>query len=102
MKTTLGNSISIEGDVLGDDPVVVHGELKGRINVRGELELAQSADVEAEVNAGSLRLSGRLVGRAQADSRLEITNEGRMLGDIRAPRILIADGAQFKGNIDMG
>lgn len=101
MTTKLGSSLVIEGDVLGEDPVQVSGVIKGRIAIRGELTLEVSADVEGEVNAESLTLSGRLQGKARADNRLEITNEGRMIGDIRARRILIADGAQFKGNIDM-
>ena len=46
--------------------------------------------------------SGTLVGNVQASERVEVRKEGKMVGDIKAPRVVIADGAKFKGNIEMG
>jgi len=91
----------IEGDITGEERLVVQGTVQGKIHVEQGVEVTRSGVVRAEIDAEALEVSGQLSGRVIAKSRVEITPEGRMAGDIRAPRILIADGAQFKGNIDM-
>jgi cytoskeletal protein CcmA (bactofilin family) len=101
MATLIGTSVIIEGEIDADEKLIVQGTVQGRIAVSQTLIVERSGVVKAEVQAETLLLSGHMVGRAAATSRVEITPEGRMEGDIRAPRILIADGAQFKGNVDM-
>lgn len=100
-KTVIGGSISIDGEIEADDPLVVHGRVTGRVQTAAELSVEAGAEVEAEVAAEAVLVSGALTGPAEAKNRVEITPEGRMTGDIRAPRILIADGAHYKGNVDM-
>lgn len=100
-KTIIGSSISIEGEVDSEQGLVVLGRINGKIRCDAEVTIEAGAEVEAEVNAEAVMVSGRLDGPAEAKSRVEISPAGQMSGDIRAPRILIADGAQYKGNIDM-
>lgn len=100
-KTIIGNTMVIEGSIEGEPAVTVHGTVKGKISSAAEVNLEKTADVEAEVEADILQVAGKLRGKVAARQKVAIAAEGKMVGDIRAPRILIADGAQFKGNIDM-
>jgi cytoskeletal protein CcmA (bactofilin family) len=100
-KTVIGPSITIEGEVDSDDALVVQGRITGKITCEQDVTIEAEAEVEAEVSAETLVVSGRLDGPAAAKVRVELTSHGRMSGDIRSPRIQIADGAQYKGNVDM-
>lgn len=100
-RTIIGRSITIDGDITSADPVVVEGRVKGRIDGEQAVVVQAGGRVEADVEAETLEVSGELAGNAVARSRLEITAEGRVIGDLRAPRIVIADGAHYKGHVEM-
>jgi cytoskeletal protein CcmA (bactofilin family) len=101
MSTIIGSSIRISGEVEGSEDLVVHGIIQGKIELQSDLIVEPSGNVEADVYASNTKISGTLTGNVQADERVEVTKDGQMTGDIRAPRILISDGAQFQGNVDM-
>ena len=79
----------------------IRGEVKGRIIVRGDLFVDTTGTVEASVEADNLEVAGQVTGNMTAVKKVEIISGGRAVGDVRAQRILIADGAVFKGNVDM-
>ena len=66
------------------------------------LTIDDTGDVNATVTTEGLAVSGRLNGHVEASARVEIKKEGTLIGDIKAPRVVIADGAKFKGRVDMG
>lgn len=99
-RTFIGDGLVVEGDIEGPDELVVQGQIRGG-SIRGkEVAIEKSGDVEAQVESESLKLAGKLTGNVQASARVDIAAEGRLQGDVKAPRISIADGAQFKGHID--
>ncbi|MCB9522055.1 MAG: polymer-forming cytoskeletal protein [Myxococcales bacterium] len=100
-NTVIGSSIVIDGEIAGEEPVIVQGTVKGRIAVAEGVFVEPNAAVEADVEAESVEVAGVLTGNVTAGGRVELKADGKMVGDIKAPRILIADGALFKGNIDM-
>lgn len=100
-ETVIGKGIVIDGEISGDEPVVVEGTVKGRISLDSTVVVANGGIVEADVHSDHVEISGQVTGNVTARERAEIKNDGRMVGDIKAPRILIADGAGFKGHIDM-
>jgi len=100
-KTVIGSSITIDGEISSDESLVVQGTVKGKISSNESLFVENSATVEADVEADSVEISGNVTGNISAGARLEIKADGKMIGDVKSPRILIADGALFKGNIDM-
>jgi len=100
-NTVIGNSIVIDGEITGDEALVVQGTVKGRIALDESVFVENSATLEADVEADSVEISGVVTGNITAGSRVEIKADGKMIGDVKSPRILIADGALFKGNIDM-
>ncbi len=100
-KTVIGSSLVIEGDLEGAETLEVHGRVRGRMVSAKSVTVWASGSVEAEVRGETVRVEGALVGSISADGRVEIAPDARMDGDIRSPRIVIADGAHFRGNVDM-
>lgn len=101
-KTVLGPTLEIEGEIEGDEDLVIQGRIQGRIISKKDLTVDNSGKVEASITTKNLAVSGMLVGNVNASERVEVRKEGKMIGDIKAPRVVIADGAKFKGNIEMG
>ena len=101
-STVIGPSIHIDGEISGEEHLVVRGVVKGRIQVRDTLVVEDGGVVEATVDAASITVNGTIRGDISASERAELKPNSSVIGDIRAPRILIADGANFKGTVDMG
>ena len=82
---------------------MIDGKVEGTIALNGcALTIGPGAKVQAEIHdAGSVRVLGHLVGNIHLDGFVEVGEEASMEGDIRAPRIRLADGARFRGSIDM-
>lgn len=100
--TIIGESVRIRGTLSGDEDLHVLGRVDGRVELQRTLVVAQSGIVKAEVSVKNAIISGVVVGNVHASESVEITKEGRMVGDIFAPRVIIVDGASFRGNVDMG
>ena len=100
-STIIGSSIVINGEIAGDDDLLILGTVKGRVTLKDALIVERSGVVEADIESTAVAIGGQVTGNILATERVELQAEGRMVGDIRSPRILIADGASFKGNIDM-
>lgn len=99
--TTIGPSIVIRGKLRSDEDLVVKGRIDAEITSSKALTIDNSGIVNADVQVESVRVSGVLVGNITAASRSEISSDGRVVGDILAPKIVISDGAAFRGRIDM-
>lgn len=100
--TVIGESVRIQGNLSGDEDLHVLGRVDGRVELQRTLVVAPSGIVKAEVNVKNAIVSGVVVGNIHANESVEITREGRMVGDIFAPRVIIVDGASFRGTVDMG
>jgi cytoskeletal protein CcmA (bactofilin family) len=101
MANVIGSTIVIEGEISGDEDLIIQGTVKGKIALKESLIVEKSGVVEADIDTRNVEISGQVTGNIHSSERVEIKSEGRMTGDIKAPRILIADGAKFKGNVDM-
>ncbi len=101
-KTILGPTLEIEGEIEGSEDLVIQGKVNGRIVSKKGLTIDETGDVNATVTTEGLSVSGRLNGNVEASDKVEIRREGTMIGDIKAPRVVIADGAKFKGRVEMG
>lgn len=99
--TVIGSSLVVEGEIKGDDELVVLGTVKGSIAVKQSVVIDSGAVVEADIATTSATVGGQLKGSVAASERIELKPDGRMVGNIRSPRIHIAEGATFKGNVDM-
>jgi cytoskeletal protein CcmA (bactofilin family) len=101
MATVLGSTIVVDGEISGDETLVIRGSAKGQITLAADVEVESGAIVEASVEANSVVISGTVSGDISAHERVELRPECNVVGDLHAPRILIADGATFKGRVDM-
>jgi cytoskeletal protein CcmA (bactofilin family) len=100
-NTVIGPSIVIDGEISGDEDLVIQGTVKGKISLKESLLVEGSGVVEADIDTQNVQIAGRVTGNIVASDKVELRADCRVVGDIRAPRILIADGASFKGNVDM-
>jgi cytoskeletal protein CcmA (bactofilin family) len=100
-NTIIGSSIVIDGEISGEEDLVIQGTVKGKIILKENLLVENSGVVEADIQTTNVTISGQVTGNIQASEKVELRADGRMVGDIKSPRILIADGATFKGNVDM-
>ena len=80
----------------------MQGRIEGSIHLTKTLIIEPSGIVKAEISVCNAVISGVMVGNLSASDSVEITETGRMVGDIRAPRVIITEGAVFKGQVDMG
>jgi cytoskeletal protein CcmA (bactofilin family) len=97
----IGAKTTVKGDLLGDEDVQVEGTVEGQIRITRDVRIGPTGVVRATVDAVSVVISGELVGDCSATNRVEIQASGRLTGNIRAPKIVIAEGAVFRGNSDM-
>jgi cytoskeletal protein CcmA (bactofilin family) len=95
-------SLVVCGSVSGDAGLVVHGRVEGRVEMAGHLEVAATGIVEADVVVRSALVRGTVCGSLRAQEFIELTAEARMIGDIHAPRVILAEGTSFRGSVEMG
>jgi cytoskeletal protein CcmA (bactofilin family) len=100
-STVIGAGITVEGEISTDDDVVVAGIVRGKLMAKENVTIEHGATVEADVEGGSLVIGGALTGNVTASDRVDLQSGARVVGNVKAARVTIADGAQFKGNVDM-
>jgi cytoskeletal protein CcmA (bactofilin family) len=100
--TFLGPNITIDGTVSGSEAVLIEGTVRGKINLTNDLRIGTKARVEATVHAKNVTIEGRLNGDVSADDRVELIASATVDGNIKAPKIVVAEGAKFRGSVDMG
>jgi cytoskeletal protein CcmA (bactofilin family) len=99
--SVVGAGLIIEGEFTSDEPVLVDGTVKGTLTTSEAVSVGADGVVEADVQALSISIAGQLTGNVVANSRVDIQVGGRLVGDVKANRLTIADGASFRGNVDM-
>ncbi len=100
--TYFGPNVTIDGAVTGSESVLVEGTIKGTINLTNDIRIGTKARIEATVHARNVTVEGRLTGDISADERVELVASATVDGNIKAPKIIVAEGAKFRGNVDMG
>lgn len=98
----IGSNVTVEGTVTGSEPIVVEGTLRGKVNLSADLRVGTKARIEATVHARNVLIEGKLTGDVSADDRVELVASATVDGNIKAPKIIVAEGAKFRGSVDMG
>ncbi len=99
---TVGQSVHIKGELTGKEDLTIEGSVEGRISLPdNHLTVGASARIKAEIHAKTVNILGQVHGNIDALDKVDIAPSGSVNGDIRSPRVSIADGARFKGGIDM-
>jgi len=98
----LGASLQIKGEITGTENLQIDGKVDGPITLRGaELIVGATAELNSEIRAGEVIVSGKVLGNVHARGRVDIRKDGSIVGDISSARISIEDGAHFKGRIEI-
>jgi cytoskeletal protein CcmA (bactofilin family) len=100
-STVIGAGITVEGEIATDEDVIVQGTVRGKLSAKEGVAVQHGATVEADVVGGSLTVGGSIIGNITASDRVDLQAGARVVGNVKAARVTIADGAQFKGNVDM-
>jgi cytoskeletal protein CcmA (bactofilin family) len=99
--SVIGPGLIVEGELSSDEQVVVEGTVRGTLTTADSVSVGADGVVEADVRALSASIAGQLTGNVSAAERVDIQAGGRLIGDVKAARLTIADGASFRGNVDM-
>ena len=98
----IGKSVVIKGELSGSEDLTIEGQVDGKIELRQNvLTIGPNGRIKAEVFAKAVVVQGEVVGNITATEKVDIRDAGSVDGDLAAPRIAIADGAHFRGSIDM-
>lgn len=102
-RATIGRSITIRGEVSGDEDLLIQGRVEGSVNLQQHaVTVGPDGVVAASITARIVTIEGFVEGDLSADEQVVLRSSARVQGDIVAPRVVLEDGARFRGGIDMG
>jgi cytoskeletal protein CcmA (bactofilin family) len=98
----IGKSVVIKGELNGSEDLTIEGQVEGKIELRQNvLTIGPNGKIKAAVFAKSVIVLGEVVGNVTASEKVDIRDNGSVDGDLISPRVAIAEGAHFRGSIDM-
>jgi cytoskeletal protein CcmA (bactofilin family) len=97
----IGSQITIRGNITGSEDLYVEGRVEGSIQLGNHLTVESTGTVEADIEVEDLTVNGTVQGDIVATRSITINPDAKVIGTLRAPRIIIADGARFKGKVEM-
>lgn len=100
-RNTLSTDVEIKGNLKFSGELTFAGKLEGEIQSEGALNLSDEALVRGNIQLHSVVLRGKLSGNVSAKEKIEIKSKGELFGDIRAPKLVIEEGATFVGKCEV-
>jgi cytoskeletal protein CcmA (bactofilin family) len=101
-QAVLGKSVLVKGSILSREDLTIDGEVEGAVDLsEHRLTVGPNARIKANIQARELVVLGTIHGNVEITDRIDIRRDAKLVGDIRTARIVIEDGAYFKGNIDI-
>ncbi len=98
----IGKSVVIKGELSGSEDLIIEGQVEGKIELRDNiLTIGPNGKIKAQVNAKAVIVQGEVTGNVSATEKVDIRDNGSLDGDIASPRVAIAEGAHFRGSVDM-
>ncbi len=99
--TVIGPDAMFKGDLSFDSGVRVDGKFEGKLSTKGKLHVGKGAEIKAEVCVGNVTVEGCVKGNISAVEKCEVSATAQVFGDIRAPRLTVAEGATLVGNMNI-
>jgi cytoskeletal protein CcmA (bactofilin family) len=101
-KTIIGEHLTIEGTIKADEDMIIEGNVKGTIEIKShQLTVGSKGKVEADVDADSVVIGGRMIGNVTAKNKVQVMKNADFSGQIKAKRIAVEDGAFVKASIEL-
>ena len=100
-STYITAGVKFKGQISGQAEIVIDGEVEGRLDVQAAVVVGSDGVVNGDINAKSVTVEGKVMGNVKASDTFTLQSSGRIEGDVTAPRVVIAEGAFFKGNVEM-
>ena len=101
-NVNIGKSVVIKGELNGSEDLTIEGQVEGTIQLRDHvLTIGPNGKIKAQVFAKSVIVLGEITGNVTASEKVDIRDKGSVDGDIVSPRVAIAEGAHFRGSVDM-
>ncbi|HEY7333964.1 MAG TPA: polymer-forming cytoskeletal protein [Bryobacteraceae bacterium] len=101
-SAVLGKSVNVKGQIVSREDLTIDGEVEGTVELKEHrLTIGPNGRVRASVKARELVVIGNIQGDVEITDKIDIRKEARLVGDIKTARVVIEDGAYFKGNIDI-
>ena len=98
----IGKSVVIKGELSGSEDLTIEGHVEGKIELKDHLlTIGPNGRIKAQVFAKTVIVLGEVTGNISASEKVEIRDGGSVDGDIVSPRVAIAEGAHFRGSVDM-
>ena len=98
----IGKSVVIKGELNGSEDLTIEGHVEGTIQLREHvLTIGPNGKIKAQVFAKAVIVLGEVTGNVTASEKVDIRDNGSVDGDIVSPRVAIAEGAHFRGSVDM-
>ena len=98
----IGKSVVIKGELNGSEDLTIEGQVEGKIELKDHvLTIGPNGRIKAQVFAKAVIVLGEVHGNISASERVDIRDNGSVDGDIVSPRMAIAEGAHFRGSVDM-
>jgi cytoskeletal protein CcmA (bactofilin family) len=102
-RATIGRSITIKGDISGDEDLLVQGTVEGSVKLESHaVTVGSEGRVHADITGRIITVEGEVEGNLVANEQIILRGSARVEGDIKAPRVVLDDGANFRGLVDMG
>ena len=101
-SSLIGPKLAVDGTITGEQNLIIEGTVKGHVRLQSDLRVGPGARIEANVHARNVFVEGTVIGDLSADNRVELIASAVVDGNIRSPKIIVAEGAKFRGAVDMG
>ena len=99
----IGRSITIRGDVTGDEDIMIQGRIQGSVDLRqNSVTVGGNGVVEANITGRNVTVEGQVTGNIDGGEQVTLRSSSHVQGDITAPRVVLENGARFRGLVDMG
>lgn len=101
-RAVIGPSITIQGDVAGEEDLTIFGTIEGKVDVKGNsVTIGETGRVKADVYGKTIIVEGKVEGNLYGGDQIVLRSSGNVQGNLTSPRVALDDGAHFKGAIDM-
>lgn len=102
IESVIGSNMTIEGIVVGGGSIRIEGVINGGMSLTGDVYVGEKGKVDGDVRGNNIVVAGEITGSVHAAGRLVVESTGRLVGDINALKLVVSEGAQFRGHCLVG